>query len=229
MMRFAPKAALGTATLFLALLDWTAGTTIAEPEGPNGGPPSDEMIPGDASLERNFQATAEIDSVAIRVLPARAGYVLEATNPRAEARDVEVEVKVLEVSINPIARMAPIPQEVASEKVTLHCEPGARVRRPLTLAGLAPAAPFVAPTANARSNAGAVLGGLGLAFFRTRTFVVAAASPAASRARPQRQAAGLQGGGVGLGSRPAGQTVLRLALAPTPMPAASNGSANSNR
>jgi len=231
MMRFAPKMALGAATVMLALLDWTVGSTIAEPDGPNGGPPSDEMIPADASLEGTFRATAEVGSLAIRVLQDGQGYVLEATNPGTEPRDVEVEVAVLETTINPMARMGPIPREVASDKVALHCEPGQHVRRPLTFAGLTPPTPRAPAGRNAGSNRGAVLGGPGLEFFRTREFVVAAAGSAPT-ARPQRQTARAQPASLAILGRPAGQTVLRLALGPAPMPAAaasSNARANAPR
>lgn len=211
------RIALGTAALLLALLDWTAGSTIAEPEGPNDGPPPDEMVPADARLEGMFRATAEIDSVAFRVVPAAQGYVLEAANPGTVDRDVEVEVKVLETSVNPMARMGPIPQEVVSEKVALHCPAGQRIRHALQLAGLEPASPANPRTARAASNAGsnanAVAGLGGLQSFRTREFLIARATPPAQRQARAPAAAFL--------ARPAGQTVLRFALGPSqPRPSA---------
>ena len=223
MLRRAPKTALGIATVALALLDWMAGATIAEPDGPDGAPPPDEMVPAGASLENTTSSTAQVGPVAIRILPAGQRYVLEAYNPSSTDQDVEVEVKVLETNVNPIARMAPMPQEVAGEKVALHCPAGQRVRHALVLAGLAPA-PVRSARAAAGSNSSSNAGGVGLGFqsFTTREFLIAAPAPHAPQAHAQRATRTPNAGSLGLGfGRPAGQTVLRVALGPTPRAAAS--------
>lgn len=201
MSRRIPKTTLAIATASLALLDWMAGSTIAEPDGPPGSAPPDEMVPAGARLQDGTASTARIGPVAIRIVPAGQRYVLEATNPTGESRDLEVWVRVLDTTVNPIARMAPMPQEVVSEKVALHCPAGGTVRRPLILAGLPPAGPRTA------SPEGRVTAGLQA--FRTREFVVADATVAPAQA--QRAARGANR--LDLGRR-GGETVLRLALAP---------------
>ncbi len=218
MLRRAPKTTLGIATLLLAMLDWMAGSTIAEPDG-RGDTPPDEMVPAEASLENGTASTAQIGPVAIRILPAGTRYVLEATNPTDTAQDIEVSVKVLETTVNPIARMAPMPQEVVSEKVALHCPPHGRVRQALVLAGLPPTPRPVTPAA-ARVGLGAGSNGNGTPLappflsFRTREFVVADASanPEPRRAvQAQRSARSSVPNSLG---HPTGQSVLRLALGP---------------
>lgn len=225
MLRRAPKTALGIATAALALLDWMAGATIAEPDGPDGAPPPDEMVPAGASLENTTASTAQVGPVAIRILPAGQRYVLEAYNPSTTDQDIEVDVKVLETNVNPIARMAPMPQEVAGEKVALHCPAGQRIRHALALAGLAPAPVRSARAATAsNSNAGSNAGGVGLGFqsFTTREFLVSSASPRAPQAQAQRASRNPSAASLGLGfGRPAGQTVLRVALGPTARAASS--------
>jgi len=212
MLRRAPKTTLGIATLLLAMLDWMAGSTIAEPDGRGDAPP-DEMVPAEASLENGTASTARIGPIAIRILPAGARYVLEATNPTDTARDIEVSVKVLETNVNPIARMAPMPQEVVSEKVALHCPPRGRVRQTLVLAGLPPAPRRVSPAAAGSNRNAAVLTPPFLSF-RSLEFLVADASanPEPRRAvQAQRSARSSVPSSLG---HPAGQSVLRLALGP---------------
>jgi hypothetical protein len=165
------KLGLGTAIVLLAMLDWMAGTTIAEPDGPAGAAPPDEMVPLAASLENATSNTLQLGPVAIRILPAGAGYVLEAFNAGDATRQVEVDVKVMETNVSPMARMLPLPREVSSVRVTLACAPHERSRRTLVLPGLAATTP-AADTA--RANAAPP----GLASFVSRTFVVADASTA---------------------------------------------------
>jgi hypothetical protein len=206
MPRRTPKTTLAIATILLALLDWMAGSTIAEPDGPPGSAPPDEMVPAGASLEDGTAGTARIGPIAIRIVPAGHRYVLEATNPTGTARDVEVWVRVLDTTVNPFARMAPMPQEVVSEKVALHCPPGERVRRPLVLAGLPPTA--------ARGTNGGPGNIPGLQSFRTREFVVADAALAVPTGRAVQAQRATRSSSLGAFGRPAGETVLRVALGP---------------
>lgn len=214
-MSRAPKILLAFATCGVALLDWMAGSTIAEPDG-RGDTPPDEMVPAAASLENGVAASATVGRLAIRVLPDGGRYVLEATNPATTTEEERVTVTVHETTVNPMARMGPMPREAARETLALRCAPGQTVRRVLTLAGLSPATPL-APTpqppnvAGTRNADNVVLNGL--QFFTTREIFVSAAAatpagPAVQRenAFPQRAAF------VGVLPGTSGQPVLRQAV-----------------
>lgn len=212
---------LGIATVLLAMLDWMAGATIAEPDGPQGAPPPDEMVPAGASLENATSSTLRIGAVALRIVPAGVRYVLEATNRGDAAAEVEVDVKVLEATVMPMARMAPMPQEVSSAKVALTCPAHQTIRRALELPGLAAAtAPaanaVVAPNGPNTRNAGnGVMRIMAMPSFTTRTFYLADAAPAAVALRASHAQASVA---EARWNPPllAGQEVLRISLAATP-------------
>lgn len=149
---------LFTLVFTLAAADWLSAPTIAQ-EGASNAPP--DRVPAGALLTGATLQRANVEGLDIELegAPGQA-YVLAFHNPTSEPLVADYEVDCVVQTGSPLARMAPIPTVVHTQRVEVTVPAGGRVRLRLEA--------DAAPPASDDTNAGLGFGSFTTTSFRLR-------------------------------------------------------------